>query len=111
MYEVKISCDICRKPIRTEHTDKLPNNEEENYISADGIIVYSNYPSYIDLTIIGHGLLGKEDKEMHICKDCYKEIEYFVHKMSLTGIMDKYSSKPIWDKIDDEILKQNKEEK
>lgn len=76
MYEVKNSCDICRKPIRTEHTDKLHNNEEENYISADSIIVHSNYPSYIDLTIIGHGLLGKEDKERHICKDCYNDIKH-----------------------------------
>lgn len=111
MYEVKVSCDICKKPIKTEHIDKLPNDEEENYALVGGTIVYSNYPSYIDLTIIGHGLLGKEDKEKHICKDCYEKIEYFVHKMSLVRLMDKYNDKPLWDKIDNEILKQNKEEK
>lgn len=74
MQEIKLTCDMCEKTIGV-----LPN-EEEAFCFANGVIYHSNYPSYVKLKIDGHGLLAKEELDVHLCKDCYNDIKHiFLH--------------------------------
>ena len=74
MQEIKLTCDICEKTIGV-----LPNEDEVNCF-GDGLIVYSNYPSYVKLRIDCHGLLANEERDVHLCKYCYNDINHmFLH--------------------------------
>ena len=70
MKTITLTCDICEKSIGV-----IPNEDEE-ICFGNGLIVYSNYPSYVKLRIDGHGLLAQEELDVHLCKDCYDNIKH-----------------------------------
>lgn len=72
MKRTTLTCDICKEAIGV-----LPN-EDEVYYFNDELIVHSNYPSYVKIRIDGHGLLAKEERNLHLCKHCYDNIKHMI---------------------------------
>lgn len=68
MKQEIIACDVCGRDIN------IPNEEEHTATakSLNGeIIVFSNYPSFLHLSILGHGeLYANIQTEIDICWHC-----------------------------------------
>lgn len=72
MEKITLTCDMCEKTIGV-----IPNEDEGTFF-ANASIVYSNYPSYVKIRIDGHGLLAKEERNLHLCKHCYDNIKHMI---------------------------------